>query len=148
MADQRLKGQEVSIRIVSGGNVETSIDSVSVFNEQVALELKEAGYLGETVNRFDEILNGFGGDMEFHVATASWNNLVESIIARATRAQPDLVFNVIRTDFFPNGDSAIYTYQDVKWGSVPTTISSRGDYVKGRVEFRCEERPVQVDALP
>jgi hypothetical protein len=148
MTDQRLKGQEISIRVVNAGTVVNSIDAVSTFNESVALELKEQGYLGETVNRFDEILNGFGGDFEFHVMKADWNDLTESIIARATRETPDVVFNVVRTDFYPNGDTAIFTYQDVKWGPIPTSVASRGDYVKARMEFRCEERPVKVNALP
>ena len=147
MADQRLKGQEVSIRVVSNGVVVASIDSVSAFNEQVMLELKEAGYLGETVNRFDEILNGYGGDFEFHVTSASWNELVGQIEARATRRQPDLQFNVIRTDIFPNGDTSIYNYRDVFWGNIPTSVSSRGDYVKPRMEFKCNERPVANNSL-
>lgn len=148
MADQRLKGQEVAVRVIQAGNVITSIDSISAFNDNVALELKEQGYLGETVNRFDEILNGFGGDFEFHVNRADWNDLVEAIISRATRKVPDLVFNVVRTDFYPNGDTAIFTYQDVKWGPIPSSVASRGDYVKPRMEFKCEERSVKVNALP
>lgn len=148
MADQRLKGQEISVRVISAGNVVTSINSVAMFNDNVALELKEQGYLGETVNRFDEILNGYGGDFEFHVNRADWNELIESIVARAERRQPDLRFNVVRTDFYPNGDTNIYTYQDVFWGAVPTSVASRGDYVKGRLEFRCSARPVKTNALP
>ncbi len=146
--EQRLKGQEVSIRVVQGGNVVNTIDSVSAFNEQVALEIKESGYLGETVNRFDEILNGFGGDFEFHVSKSSWQELEFAIIARATREQPDLEFNVVRTDFYPNGDTAISTYRDVFWGPIPKNIPARGDYVKPRMEFRCSERPVKLNALP
>jgi hypothetical protein len=144
---QRLKGQEVSVKIIQAGLVIDSIDSISAFNESIALELKEQGYLGETVNRFDEILNGYGGDFEFHVNKASWHQLTLAIISRATREQPDLVFNVVRTDFYPNGDSVISTYQDVKWGPIPTSIASRGDYVKPRMEFRCEERPIKVNGI-
>lgn len=148
MTDQRLKGQEVSIKIISGGVLVNSIDSVSSFNDSVSLELKEQGYLGEKVNRFDEILNGFGGDFEYNVTSGDWNILVQSIIDRATRVTPDTVYNVVRTDFYPNGDSSIYTYQDVKWGEIPTAISSRTDYVKVRMQFKCSERPVKVNALP
>ena len=114
MTDQRLKGQEISVRVIQAGNVINSIDAISAFNNNVALEIKEQGYLGEVVNRFDEILNGFGGDFEFHVTRADWNNLVSAIIDRAQRRTPEVVFNVVRTDFYPNGDSAVYTYQDVK----------------------------------
>lgn len=147
MSDQRIKGQEVSIRVVRAGRPVESIDSISVFNDTVSLELKESGFLGETVNRFDEILNGFGGDFEFHVTKPEWNDLVESIIARAKRETPDTIFNVVRADYFPNGQTALYTYQDVKWGEIPTNVPSRGDYVKARMQFKCSERPVKVDGI-
>lgn len=145
---QRLKGQELSIRVIRGGNVVTTITAISTFNDTVSLELKEQGYLGETTNRFDEILNGHGGDFEFNVERADWNDLVQAILDRATRKTPDVVFNIVRTDFFPNGDSNVYTYRDVKWGPIPTSVASRGDYVKPRMEFRCEERTVKTNALP
>ena len=147
MADQRLKGQELSIRIVNDGTTDATIDSVANFNDEVALEIKEAGYLGETVNRFDEILNGHGGDMEINITKANWNQLVTAIINRARRITPSTVFNVVRTDLFPNGDSAIYVYSDVKWGPLPTSVASRGDYVKPKLQFKCSERQVQINAV-
>lgn len=148
MSSQRLKGQEVSIRVIQAGTVIGAIDSVSSMNDNVNIELKEDGFLGESVNRFDEVLNGFGGDFDFQVTRANWEDLVKAILDRATRLTPDVVFNVIRTDFFPNGDTNIYTYVDVHWGAIPTSIPSRGDYVKPRLEFKCSERPVQTNALP
>lgn len=148
MADQRLKGQEVSVRVIQAGTVIGSIDSVSSMNDTVGLETKEDGFLGETVNRFDEVLNGFGGDFEFQVNRANWEDLVKAILDRATRLTPDVSFNIIRTDFFPNGDTNIYVYTDVHFGAIPTSIPSRGDYVKPRLEFKCSERPVQTNALP
>lgn len=147
MPDPRLKGQEISIRVLVDSVVQSEYDSISNFNDQVSLELKEEGYLGELVNRFDEILNGFGGDFEAHFSKANHIALVNSIIDRAQRRAPATVFNVVRTDFFPNGETIIYTYQDVKWGSIPTSIGSRGDFVKLKFEFRCEERPTQVNSF-
>ncbi len=146
--DQRIKGQEVSIRIVNAGAVVAAIDTISSFNDQVAIELKEAGYLGEFVNRFDEILNGFGGDMEINVTHADHVLLEAAILDRATRQIPNLVFNVIRTDIFPNGDSNIFTYSDVKWGPIDGNVSSRGDYVKKKYQFKCSERAVASNQLP
>lgn len=145
---QRLKGQEVSIRVIQAGNVVNELSIISAFNDNVALEIKEAGYLGETVNRFDEILNGYGGDFESHLNRAEWNNFVQAVIDRAERRTPDVQFNVVRVDFFPNGDSSVYTYTDVFWGGIPTSVPTRGDYVKVRGEFRCSERPVQTNQLP
>lgn len=146
--DLRLKGQEISVRTIRGGVVIDSIDSVSVFNEEVMLEIKQDGFLGETVNRFDEIFNGFGGDFEFHVHNNLWVPWQQSVIDKAQRNTPDTVFNVIRTDFYPNGNSSVYTYRDVHWGAQPTAVASRGDYVKVKAQFNCSERPVQVNNLP
>lgn len=148
MSDPRLKGQEVSIRIIQDGVVQTSIDSVSNFNDEVGLELKEDGFLGENVNRFDEILNGFGGDMEIQLTKANWVQLQLSIIDRAARRTPGVTFNVVRVDLFGNGDSLVFTYTDVKWGALPSSVASRGDFVKPKLMFKCSERPVRVNALP
>lgn len=147
-APQRLKGQEVSIRVIQDSNVLQTIDSVAAFNEAVALELKEQGYLGEFVNRFDEVLNGYGGDFDIHLTQANWRLLQLAIIARATRQQPGLVFNVVVTDFYPSGDTEISTYVDVFWGPQPKNVPSRTEYVKVHLEFKCSERPVKLNALP
>lgn len=146
--DQRLKGQEVSIRIINAGVVVAEIDTVSSFNDEVALELKEDGFLGETANRFDEILNGYGGDMEIQISKANWVLLQQAIIDRAQRKTPEVVFNIVRTDLFSNGDSAIFTYSDVKWGPIPTSVASRGDFVKPKLQFKCSERPYKLNSLP
>lgn len=148
MTDQRLKGQEVSIRVVNDGVVAAAIDSVSTFNDNIDAEIKSQGYLGEFVNRFDDVLNGFGGDMEINLTRADSDTLDQMIMARMTRQSPNLVFNVIRTDFFPNGDSNIYTYSDAKFGAIGTTVASRTDYVKKKYQFKCSERPVSTNQLP
>ena len=148
MPDLRLKGQEVSIRTVAAGVVVDSIDSISAFNDEVMMEIKQDGFLGEFVNRFDEILNGFGGDFEFHVHNNIYVGWQRSVIDKAMRNIPGLLFNVIRTDFFPNGNSTIFTYRDVHWGSMPTSVGSRGDYVKVKAQFNCSERAEEVNALP
>lgn len=143
---QRLKGQEVSIRIVTDGVTE-ELNTFSNFNDEIALELKEAGYLGEVTNRFDEILNGYGGDMELNLQKASWLTLTQRIRDRAQRRTPGTVFNIVRTDLFPNGDSIMFIYKDVSWGPVPTSVSSRGDYVKPKLQFKCSERGEQINAI-
>lgn len=148
MPDLRLKGQEISVRVVDAGQVVDSIDSVSSFNEEVKLELKEDGFLGETANRFDETMNGFGGDFEFQVHNARWVAFQRTIIDKAQRRAPGRIFNVVRTDFYPNGDSVVYTYIDVHWTSMPTSIAAKGEFVKVKATFSCSERPEEINALP
>jgi hypothetical protein len=144
---QRLKGQEVSIRVLLGAALFASIDSVGSANEEVDLEIKSDGFLGEPVNRFDEILNGYGGDFEMQTTNSAWIQLQQAIIARATRTTPGLTFNVVRLDLYENGDSNVFTYQDVKWGAMPTSIGSRGDYVKVKANFKTSTRSVQTNQL-
>ncbi len=145
---QRLKGQEISVRVLTDGKLVKSIDSIASFNEEVDLEIKSDGFLGESVNRFDEILNGYGGDFEMQLTSSAFIDFQEAIIARATRRTPNTVFNVVRTDLYPSGDSAIFTYKNVFWGGQPTSIGARGEYVKAKANFKCGERAVQQNALP
>lgn len=144
----RLKGQEVSIRVIVGGVTVDSVTAISSFNDGVATEIKEAGFLGEPTNRFDDVLNGYGGDLDFQCEAAAWHMLVTAIEDRATRRTPDTLFNVIRTDQYPNGDTALYTYEDVKWGPIPTNVPARGDFVKVKLEFKCSTRTVRLNSLP
>ena len=144
---QRLKGQEVVIKVVRDGVVATEIASIGSMNDNVDLEMKQDGFLGRTVNDFDDILNGFGGDLEFQTSNATWVEFQQAVIARATRATPGLVFNVIRTDFYGDGSTNIFTYSDVKFGAMPTSIASRGDFVKIKLAWGCSERPVKTNGL-
>lgn len=146
--DLRLRGQETSIRTVRAGVVVDSIDSVSTFDEEVMLELKRDGFLGEFVDRFDEVFGGYSGNFEFAVHNNLWVAWQRSTIDKAQRNTPDVLFNVIRTDFYPNGNTTIYTYRDVHWGAQPTTVASRGDYVKVKATFNCSERSEQINNLP
>lgn len=131
---QRIKGQEIVINIVNAGVLEDTLTSVQSFNDEDLLELIMKGYLGETSNRGDEIYNGTKFDLELHLQSQDWFKFKQSVRARARRQQPDLVFNVTVTWFFPNGDTPTVTYADVNWGPIPTNVSSRGDYVKAKME--------------
>jgi len=147
-ANPRLKGQDVSIRILQDAQAATQIDSIGSFNDSTELAILEQGFLGEFVNRFDDILNGFGGDMEIQLTASNWTTLRQAMIDRATRSVLGTVFNVVRVDLFDNGDSITWTYTDVKWGAMPTTVSARGDFVKVKLSFKCSELPFKVNALP
>lgn len=146
-AGLRLKGQEVSIRIVAGGVLQASIDSVSSMDDNVKLNLLEQGFLGETANRFDESFDGFGANFEIQMTKADASQLDDAIVAKAKRETPDVVFNMVRTDLYSDGSSNVYTYMDMHWGSIPTTISSRGDYVKKKFSAACTERLRQMNGV-
>lgn len=139
MADQRLKGQETQIQVIQGGTVVAAFNAIGSFSDTQKSEKLEQGYLGETTNRHDDIFNGFDGNFNFHMENNSWAAFASAMRARQRRAQPDLVFNIVRADSFPNGQSFTRTYQDVKFGPLPNNIGGRGDYVEGTIDFSCDE---------
>ena len=67
MSDARLKGQEVEIRLTQAGSAVSSIDAIGNFNDSVMLETKQDGFIGETTDRFDDVLHGFSFDLEFRL---------------------------------------------------------------------------------
>ena len=146
-ADPRLKGQEMSIRVVQDSNVLQQIDSVASFNDAVKFEIKEDGFLGEVVNRFDSVLNGYTGDLEFQVHDATWLAFEQAVEAKVTRQTPGTVFNVVRTDFFANGSSAVIVYSDVSWGEFGTSAGSRADFIKVKAPFGTSDRSVQINQV-
>lgn len=147
MADQRLKGQEVEVRVVQDGALSDAFPAIAVFNDTMKFEKKEEGYLGETTNRYDEIFNGFDGTLEMHVSNQRWMEFQSQIKARAKREQPNIVFNLVRTDFYPNGDTPRRTYRDVAFGPQPTAVASRGDYVRVTIDFSCGDVDDALDSF-
>lgn len=144
----RLKGQEVSIIVIAGGNVVQEVKAVSNLNDETKLDIKEDGFLGETANEYDQVYNGMSGDFEMQLHRAQWETtLKQRIINKARRIEPNLVFNVVRIDFYPNGDTVTTTFTDVSWGAIPRTTAARGDFVKVKFAFACSEAPVSVNAF-
>lgn len=147
MAEQRLKGQEVQVQVIQGGQLSDAFTAVASFNDNMKMEVLEQGFLGETTNRHDDIFNGFEGTLSMQVSNQRWMTFQASIKARAKREQPDIVFNMVRTDFYPNGDTPSRTYQDVKFGAEPSNIASRGDYVTVDIPFSCDDVDDNLQAL-
>lgn len=144
----RLKGQEISVRVVNDGVVAAEFDSIASFEDNTDIKEMEDGFLGEQVNRFDNALNGFGGGFEMQLTSANWLLLKQAVIAKAKRETPQVVFNVVVTDLFANGDSVITTYSDVTFGPIPKSVASRTDFVKVKWSFKCSQQGEQINALP
>ena len=147
MSEAELLGQDIAVRIVKGSTLFSELRLTNSFNETVKTEIKESGHLGEKVNRFQEILNGYGGDFEANVNRAAWVQWQEAVIARATRQDPDAVFVIVRLDTYGDGSTNLFTYEEIAWGEMPTSIGSRGDFVKVKGSFSCSKRTVSQDAV-
>ena len=145
--DPRLRGQEVEVRIFTNGVLENSITSIASFEETFKLEKKEDGFLGEQTNRYDHIYNGIDGRMEFQVNTADWMLFQEAVKSQAQRKTPATQINLVRTDYYANGQTAIITYANAKFGPMPTSVPARGEFVKVSLDFSCSDRDQQITSV-
>lgn len=141
--DPRLRGQEVEVRIFTNSVLEDSITAIASFEETFKLEKKEDPFLGEVTNRYDHIFNGIDGKCEFQVNSTAWMRFQNAIKAQAQRKQPATVINLVRTDYYANGQTAIITYSDCKFGPSPTSVAGRGEFVKVSLDFSCSDRDEQ-----
>ena len=144
----RLEGQEVSIRVIDSGTMVASLDSITSFNDEMSSEIKQDGFLGEVSDRFDDIFNGWKGDFEAQFRRADVTNFQTRVQERQQRKAVTRVFNVVRTDLYPDGTSTVFTYVDVKWGAMSTSAGSRTDFVKLKTSFACSNRANKQNALP
>lgn len=141
--DPRLRGQEVEIRIFTDSVLEDSMTLVASMEETFKLEKKEDGFLGEVTNRYDHIFNGVDGKLEIQINSNAWMRFQNAIKAQAQRKQPATVFNVVRTDFYANGETSVITYNDVKFGPSPTSVAGRGEFVKVSLDWSASDRDEQ-----
>lgn len=139
MSKQRIRGQEVQVLITRGDSLEDTLTEIQSFNFEPEFEIKSQGYLGEKTNRKDDIYNGCKGDMELHLHSQDWFRFLTAIKDRAQRVTPDLVINVVAVCNFPDGTTPSVLFPDVKFGSTPVSISSRGEYVKVKMSFECDD---------
>jgi hypothetical protein len=139
MSDQRIKGQEVQVLIVNGGNLEDTLTDIQNFNVTVEQEVKSVGYLGEKTNRKDSIFNGIKFDMELHIHKSRWFGFVKDMIAKSKREKPDIKFNITGVFSFPNGETPTMLLPDCSLGEVPHSVQSRGDYVKVKLQGECDD---------
>lgn len=138
MADQRIKGQEVTVSLSDPDGGSDSIGDVSNFESETLLEILEEDYLGETTTRTDEIYNGESGRMDLHLEQEEWWRLQQKIVDRARRrAAAAGVFNITAAFAFPNGRRVRLTYENVHFGGQPIRVSDRKSYVTVTLAWRC-----------
>ncbi len=141
---QRIRGQEVSVLIVRGGELENELTDIMSFNVEVEGEIKTQGFLGEKTNRKDDIFNGIKFDMEMQLHKADFFRFMLAVIRRMKRETPDLVINISSVLSFPSGESVSVLIPDAKFGAMPVSIASRGDYVKVKLQGEADDFDPQI----
>lgn len=134
---QRIKGQEISLMLVVGGQAQSTLTAIRSFEVTPKLEKKQEGYLGETTDRYDEVFQGCDFRMEYHYEDDAGLKLIEAIIERAARRTPGVQVNIKATLNFPSGRRKLVILQDAFFGNLPFGFSSRTEYGTLSVDGSC-----------
>lgn len=142
MATGRILGQNASVILIQDGAPLTEISCIKSFSFTFELEMKDEGYLGETTNRKDSVFKGVKLDMEMHSTNAKTFDVIQAVIDKARRRQPNTVINIKAALTWPNGDVVRVTFPDVAFGDFPVNIGSRTDYITFKMDGACSEARV------
>jgi hypothetical protein len=132
---RRLRGQEVSVIIVADGQILKTITKVQSVEINTEVKILEEGYLGETVNRYDEILIGYNGKLKFHLDNPDYVDFFQLLTERAARRR-EFKVNITATFAFANGQVRRGQLQDVAFGDLPLSAGGRAEYVQSSLNFK------------
>lgn len=137
MAEQRLFGKEVSIRLTRNGALLREITAIKNFSFEPRQRIVTEGYLGETANRQDEIFEEVGGSFSVHPEGMEALDLQRLIYDRSSRriANDEKVSVTFRLQF-PSGVIARITIPDMKFDPIPLNAGQRDAYVEMNFTYK------------
>lgn len=135
MAEQRIKGQDIEVRLVLNGSLLDTLTAVKDLELVLKLERLQEGYLGEGTDRYDEIFKGVQGSMTIHWTNKKVFDLFWAIVNRAKRREPGTVINLQATFNFPNGDRPRVLIPDLFFGDIPLATGGRDQYSATKLDF-------------
>ena len=141
MAD-RLRGQEVAVLLIDGGQMLTTITTIKSLDIEDMLETTQEGYLGESTDRFDDYYRGISGKLEMHIENQDIFLLIQRIIARARQRTPGTQINIKASFNFPNGDRVRKILRNCAFGTIPQNAPDRGSFVTVSLDFKCSDADV------
>lgn len=135
MPGQRIRGQETFISIISDGELQDRIDSVTEAEFTHNLDTQEDNFLGEGAPRFDMIFKGTSFRVAGQLTNRRFFDFQKAIINKAQRRVGGAVRIDITTTFiFPDGDIFTIGFEDCSFSSIPVTTGSREDFVTWTLE--------------
>jgi len=138
MATQRIKGQECKLAFVTPDGPAEGIDAIKSFEANLDMEILSERYIGEDVDRFDDVVRGFSGKAEIHLASKEYFRFQQKVQDRAQRRTPAAgVFNVTSTFNFPNGERARITFQGLSFEGLPMSVPDGAQYVSATISWKC-----------
>lgn len=139
MAVERIRGSEVFVSIIQDGKVISTFRDIKDFSFEPTFELKSEGYLGEAIDRRDEIWKGCAGKVGMHLSSKDFIAFIKSVKDRAQRRTPGTQVNIGGVLEFPNGDVAQVLIKNCFFGTLPVNSSARDAYVDFTVNYNSED---------
>jgi hypothetical protein len=136
---QRIKGQEVSIKVVKDGNIVAEVNDIRSFEVGMQLEVLKEGYLGEFTDRRDDVFRGVSGKMDVHMESGSVFDLFRDLIQRSQRRTAGVTVNIQAQLQFPNGNLKLVNINDCFFGEIPLTVGGRSEYVTFTLNFEAQD---------
>lgn len=126
----RILGQEVSINLVSDGQLVRELTAIKSGDFTFKGEAVKSDYLGQPGPVFDEVSDGVDIKLDFEVDDPQYFDLLERLIQRK---QGVLRFDVnIKVRFnFRTGVSRLCVVPNVSFGDLPLSIPERKQKVRG-----------------
>ena len=138
MSLQRIKGQEVELRFILNGRIVSTITEIKSFEVALQFEILREGMLGETTERRDDIFKGVKGKAEIQLGSGAIFDLARQLLQRSTRREPGITINAKAAFNFPQSARRIALIDNLFFGELPFSVSSRSDYVTSSLEFEAE----------
>jgi hypothetical protein len=144
MSEQRIRGQEIQIRVVAAGKLERTFTAFENFTWTCNTEIIRKGYLGETSDRADEIYKGQTVEFSFDPESTDALAFIQLIVDRAARrtALSDSQINVSFVAAFPSGKRPKVTITDVKFRDPGWNMANRDSYIGQKMSGQASSRPL------
>lgn len=135
---QRIKGQEIEVRLIVDGVLQTTLTDIRSFDVTPKLEKLEEQYLGETSMRYDEIFNGVDFSMDLHLEDSAAFKFMNAVLERARRRVPGTKINIKARLNFANGQTPIVMLEDCFFEDIPLAFGGRSDYGQITISGSCQ----------
>lgn len=128
MADFRILGDEITLRITKGGELLSEITAIKDLTWKLGVKLITEGYLGEPANRHREIFEECSGSFNIVPENLAPFQLADAIYQRARRAGAnDVQINLGIRLAFPSGSIFRVTFPDTHYESLGDFNASSRD---------------------
>lgn len=140
MAETRIRGQEVVMRLTRGGNTESTLTAIKDFTCTFDFQTLEEGYLGETNKRFDMIVNGCSGSFTIDLESPDHFTFLAFLTDVASRrVDPNQQqVNAVTRYQFSNGAVGRLSISNMVFDPIALAAPARDAYVNASYSYKAQ----------